>query len=134
MEVVEDFDPRPHRAVSLLVESEKKEMQEWSEQKLPKVLPGYSGGRLPGRSAKEKGREEGEEKASDDREIRQEIAQEVVAGIKEKASAHDDAKVIAKKRMTGQRKTRRKYNGIRMRSLRRLWNNEGWKEAPCSWK
>ena len=28
-----------------------------AEQKMPKVLPGYSGGRLPGRSTKEKGRE-----------------------------------------------------------------------------
>ena len=35
-------------------------MQEWNKQKLPKVLPGYSGGRLPARSTKEKGREEGE--------------------------------------------------------------------------
>ena len=41
-----------------MVEREK-EMQEWNEQRLPKVLAGYSGGRLPGRSTKEKGREEG---------------------------------------------------------------------------
>ena len=40
---------------------EKKEIQEWNEQKLPKVLPGYRGGRLPGRSAKESGGEEEEE-------------------------------------------------------------------------
>ena len=59
MEVVEDFESRPHKAVSFLVESEK-EMQEWNEQKLPTALPGYSGGRLPGRSTKEKGGEEGE--------------------------------------------------------------------------
>ena len=45
MEVVEDLELRPHKAVSFLIESEK-EMQEWSEQKLPKVLPGYSGGRF----------------------------------------------------------------------------------------
>ena len=38
-----------------------KEIQEWTEQKLPKVLPGYSGGSLPGRSAKERGRGEEEE-------------------------------------------------------------------------
>ena len=38
-----------------------KERQDWNEQKLPKALPGYSGGRLPGRSTEEKGREEGEE-------------------------------------------------------------------------
>ena len=43
---VEDFESRPHKAVSFQVESDK-EMQEWNEQNLPKVLPGYSGGRLP---------------------------------------------------------------------------------------
>ena len=53
MKVVEIFESRPHKAVSFLVESEK-EMQEWNEQKLPKVLFGNSGGRLPGRSTKEK--------------------------------------------------------------------------------
>ena len=46
MEAVENFQSRPHKAV-----------QEWNEQKLPKVLPGHSGGRLPGRGAKEKGRQ-----------------------------------------------------------------------------
>ena len=59
MEVAEDFEWRPHKAVSFLFPQEM-EMQEWNEQKLPKVLPGYSGGRLPGRSTKEKGREERE--------------------------------------------------------------------------
>ena len=58
MEVVEDFESRPHKAVSFVVRREK-ELKEWSEQKLPKVLPGYSGGMLPERSSKEKGREEG---------------------------------------------------------------------------
>ena len=51
MEVVEDFESRPHIAVSFVVKREK-EMQEWNEQKLPKVFPGFSGGRLSGRSAK----------------------------------------------------------------------------------
>ena len=58
VKVVEDLGSRPHKAVSFVVEREK-ETQEWNEQKLPKVLPCYSGGRLPGRSTKEKGREEG---------------------------------------------------------------------------
>ena len=85
-----------------MVEREK-EMQEWNEQKLPKVLLGYRGGRLPGRSTKEKGREEGDvDENSEERQIRNEIAQEVVAGIKEKASAHDDAKATAQ-RTAGQR-------------------------------
>ena len=39
-----------------------------------------------------------------------------------------------RKKMTGERKTRWKYNGMRMRCWRRLWNEEGWKEALCSWK
>ena len=58
MEVEEDFESSPHKALSFVVEREK-EMQEWNEQKLPKVLPRYSGGRLPGRS-----REEGEKEES----------------------------------------------------------------------
>ena len=54
MKVVEDFESRPHKAVFFVVEREKV-LQEWNEQKLPKALPGYSGGRLPGISRKEKG-------------------------------------------------------------------------------
>ena len=49
MEAMEDFESRPHKAVSFVVEREN-EIQAWNQQKLPKVLPGYSGGRLPGRS------------------------------------------------------------------------------------
>ena len=79
MEVVEDFESRPHKAVPFVVDREK-EMQEWYEQKLPKVLPGYSGARLSGKSTKEKDSEEGE-----------------VAGIKEKASAHDDVMATAQR-------------------------------------
>ena len=78
-------------------------MLEWNELKLPKVLPGYSRGRLPGRSVKEKDREEGEaDEGNEERENGQEIAQEVVVGIKEKASAPDDAKATAQ-RTAGQR-------------------------------
>ena len=86
MEVVEDSESRPHRAVSFVVEREK-EMQEWNEQKMSKVLPGYSGGRLPGRSTEGKGREEGEpDDGRKKRKIRSDITQEVVANIKEEAS------------------------------------------------
>ena len=53
MEVVEDFESRLHRAVSFPVERER-EMQEWNEQKLPKALPGKSGGRLPRKKHKRK--------------------------------------------------------------------------------
>ena len=93
--MVEDFESRPHRAVSYVVKKEN-EIQEWNEQKLPKVLPSYSVGRLPGRSTKVKDREEGEEdEDSGERRIRNEIARAVVTGIKEKTSAHDDAKAMA---------------------------------------
>ena len=56
---MEDFESRPHTAVSFVVEREK-EIRERSGQKMPKVLPGKSGGRLPGRNTKEKGKGEGE--------------------------------------------------------------------------
>ena len=89
MKVVEDFESRPHEAVSFVVDRGK-EIQEWNEQKLPKVLPGYSGGMLPGRSTKEKGRERGKvAEDGEERRIRVNIVQEVVAGIKEKVSVHD---------------------------------------------
>ena len=39
MEVVEDFESRPHKTVSFVVEIEK-EIKEWNEQEMPKVLPG----------------------------------------------------------------------------------------------
>ena len=56
MEVVEDCASRPHKAVTFLVGWDK-EFQDWRELKMPKVLPGYSGGKLPGRSRAEGGRE-----------------------------------------------------------------------------
>ena len=43
MEVVEDFESRPHNALSFVVERDK-EVQEWNEQKMPKAPPGHSGG------------------------------------------------------------------------------------------
>ena len=93
MKVVEDFESRPHKAVSFVVEREK-EIQEWYEQKLPKVLLGSSGGRLPMRSEQE---QEEEEKDSRERQVRYGIAQELVAGIKEKADVHEDAKSTAQR-------------------------------------
>ena len=83
--VIEDFESRPHKAVTFVVERGKVK-QEWNEQKLSKALPGYSGGRLPGRSMEEKGREEGEEgKESEDRRFRNEIIKEVIKGIQKMA-------------------------------------------------
>ena len=98
MRVMEDFESRPHKAVSFVADRKKKEIQEWNQQKMPQTLPGHGGGRLPGRSTLERDREK--EKAEGDsreRRIRNDIAQEVVAGIKEKASAHEDAKSTAQR-------------------------------------
>ena len=82
MKVTEDFESRPHKAVTFVVERGK-ERQEWSEQRMSKVLPGYGGGRLPGRSTEEKGREEGEEdEGSEEKKVRNEIIKEVVQGIR----------------------------------------------------
>ena len=95
MEVVEDFESRPHKAVSSLVEREE-EIQEWNEQKLPKVLPGYSGGRLSGRSEEERGREEEEEEEdSRERPVRYETAQK--KWLRAKAGVHEEAKSIAQR-------------------------------------
>ena len=40
MEVVEDFESRPHQAITFVVEGEK-EIQEWREQHMLKDLPGF---------------------------------------------------------------------------------------------
>ena len=53
MKVVGDFESRPHKAVSFVVERDK-EIQEWNEQKLPKVLPGYSGRKVARKKALKK--------------------------------------------------------------------------------
>ena len=60
MEVVEDFESRPHKAVTFLVQRET-EVQVWREQQMPKALPGSCGGKLPGSSTVEEGGEEEEE-------------------------------------------------------------------------
>ena len=52
------------------------EFQVWRDQKMPKKLPGFSGGRLPGTSKvakkreEEKGEEEGQEKKVENEVIR----------------------------------------------------------------
>ena len=70
MALVEDFESRPNEAVSFVVKR-KKEIKEGSEQKLPKVFPGFSGGRLPGRGTKQKGKEQGEvDEDGEERRIR----------------------------------------------------------------
>ena len=145
MKVVENFESRPHNAVSFVVERDK-EVQEWNEQKLPGALPDYSGGRLPGRSTKEKGREEQD---SREKQVRNEVDQEVVAGIKKKTRTHKEqlgkvssrtgiARTLSTERRrrlwTGRKKVGWKNKGMRMKSWRRFWNEEEWMEVPCRQK
>ena len=105
-------------------------------------------------STKEGGRDE--EKAEEDctGQVRNEIVLKVVAEIENKARATGRCQgdctrnswalcqatlgTVLKsetkkrrKRKTGKRKTRWTCNGVRMRSWRRSWNEEGWKEALC---
>ena len=76
---------------------ERKGIQEWNEQKMPKVLPCYSGGRLPGREAlKEAGGEEVGGKRRECRKKNQE-SKKWLMRIKEKAI--DDQ---SRKRTVGQ--------------------------------
>ena len=127
--------------VSFVVRREK-ELKEWNEQKLPKVLPGHSGGKLPGRSTKEKGRGGGVDQDGGERRIRGQIVQEVVAGIKEKVGVHDGCKEAYKNQLgkahRSKMKKRRKgakcqHSGRKSKNWRRSRNEEGWKEATCSW-
>ena len=50
MEVVEDFESRPHKAVTFLMERDT-EIQELRELKMPTALPGCNGGKLLGKEA-----------------------------------------------------------------------------------
>ena len=84
MKVVKDFESRPHKAVTFLVERGK-ERQEWNEQKLAKALPGYSGGRLPGRSTEEKGKEGEEGEGSEQRQGKNGIIEEIITSSQRRA-------------------------------------------------
>ena len=55
MKVIEDFESRPHKVVTFIVERGK-ERQEWNEQKLPKALPGHSRDMHGGRRRKKQTR------------------------------------------------------------------------------
>ena len=110
---------------------------------MPKVLPGYSAGRLPGRSTKEKGREK-------ERYIRSQIVQEVVACITEKVSVHSgdkepyrhqlgkvsrEAGIVRESKMkkgmkAGEKGTRWQHSGRKSKNWKRSWNEEELKETP----
>ena len=61
MEVVEDFESRPHKAVTFLVERDKEIIRDLRQLKMPKALSGHSGGKLPGRNKAARGKEGKEE-------------------------------------------------------------------------
>ena len=98
MKVVEDFESRPHEAVSFVVKGERRRCRNGTSRSCRRCCLVYSGARLPGRNIKEKGREEGEvDKDGEERKIKKEIAQEVVEGIKEEARAQDEAEEAAQR-------------------------------------
>ena len=93
MKVVEDFESRPHKAVSFVVERGK-DMQEWSEQKLTWI----QWRKVARKEHQKKSREEGEvDEGGEERRIWGQIVKEVVAGIQEKVSMHDGEKDDVKK-------------------------------------
>ena len=145
MEVVKDFASRPHQAVSFVV-VRGKELQEWNGQKLPKVLPGCSGGRLQGRSMKEKGRADEEAvkdvdrgesgmkprkkwlQASRRRQARLMVSRRPCKDQLGKVSceagiAHKSK--MQKRRQAGEKGTRWQHSGMRSKHWRRSWNEEG---------
>ena len=71
-----------------------KEVQEWKAQKMPKPLPGFSGGRPLGRSIAEKCREEQEEVEENRKiQIKNEMVKEVTAGMKPSSQRAVEQKV-----------------------------------------
>ena len=92
MDVVEDFESRPHKAVSCVVRREKgdKGMERTEAAEGAAWLQWRKAAR---KETKEKGREEGDvDEDGEERRIRGQVVQEVVAGIKEKVSVHDGEK------------------------------------------
>ena len=78
MEVKEDFESRPHKAVFL----GRKRQNSRREQKMPNALPGSSGGKLPGRSMEEEGREEEEgEEERQEKKMDNEVIRGIIAGV-----------------------------------------------------
>ena len=86
MEVVDDFEARPHKAVTLEVERDQ-EIQVRRGQKMPKASPGFGGGKLLGRSHVEEGIEREEEEEGQNME--NELMNETLAGWPRETDAAD---------------------------------------------
>ena len=95
MEEVKDSESRPHKAVSFVVESERRCRNGASRRCRRRCQPAAEAG-CQEETQKKKGREEGEPNdGRKERKVWSEITQEVVASIKEEASAQGNAKSIA---------------------------------------
>ena len=128
MQVIDDFESRPHKAVTFVVQRGK-ERQEWNEQKLPKALPGYSRGRLPGRSTEEKGREEGEE--GEEREQEQEKNEKIEEGIGSSQKMAFERQNPRQRWDCSQIEIEEKEEELaRRRPNGRTMGEEEWKESP----
>ena len=93
--MVEDFESRPHKAVSFLVESKKGDAG-MERAEVARGLTWLQWRKITRKKQKRKRQRRRElEEGKEERTIKSEIAQEVVAGIKEKASVHEDAKANA---------------------------------------
>ena len=93
--VVEDFESRPHKAVSFVVERERRYRngmsRSWRRYFLVTVEEGCEG------AVQRKEAEKRRKRRTAERHVRYAIAQEVVAGIKEKAGVHENAKSTAQR-------------------------------------
>ena len=145
MEVIEDFESRPHKAVSFC--GRKKERNKGMERAGAAEGAAWSQRRKV--ATKEKGREKGMvDEDGEERRFRGQSVQEVVAGIKEKESVHDGAKDVVqrpvgkvscedgiarrlkmkKTRKAGEKETKWQHSGKKSNIWRRSWNEEGLKE------
>ena len=84
MEMVDNFDSRPHKAVTFLVERNQK-FQVWREQKMPRAQSGSSGGKLPRRSKVEKREEEEAEEEDQEKKMENEVIRRIIAGVPKEA-------------------------------------------------
>ena len=94
MEVVEDFESRPLTALTFMVEGDK-EFQVRREQKKPRALPGFSGGKLPGRSKVKEEEEDGEEEGQK-KKMENEGMTEILAGVPRETDAAGEGESLRK--------------------------------------
>ena len=99
------------------------------------MLPSYSGGRLLGRKTKVKGSKEGEvDEGCEEGRIHDGVKNDVkMSKVSGEAGAVHRLK-MKKKRNAGEKGIRWQHSGMKSKRWRISWNEQGWKEAPCSWR